>query len=37
LLRPLGDSIADALASSQGITGMARSREAEVLRRLTGV
>ncbi len=37
VLRPLGDSLTDVLASSQGTTGMARTREAEVLRRLTGV
>ncbi len=37
VLRPLGDSLTDVLASSQGTTGMARTRETEVLRRLTGV
>lgn len=35
--RPLGDTLAAVLAGSQGTTGMARAREAELLRRLTGV
>ncbi len=35
--RPLAESIADVLASAQGKAGMPRTREAELLRRFTGV